>query len=136
MTRKTFIVRPRLQFKYLALSLMVVCLTALAVYYVFWSSLVTSPGMEELNSGEVRALQYAYQTNFIWVVLIIVVAIGFISIFYFHRLIGPIYMIGKTVKTIGTGDLTVTVHSRKKDELKDISVHLQDMIDNIRRAVV
>ena len=45
-------------------------------------------------------------------------------------------MIGKTVKTIGTGDLTVTVHSRKKDELKDISVHLQDMIDNIRRAVV
>ncbi|MGA2090064.1 MAG: methyl-accepting chemotaxis protein [Endomicrobiales bacterium] len=136
MTRKTFIVRPRLQLKYLIFSLLVVCFTALSVYYVFWSTLITSPGMEMLSSGEVRALQFAYQTNFIWVVLIIIVAIGFVSIFYFHRLVGPIFLFGNVVKTLATGDLSVATHSRKKDELKDMSIHLQYMIENMRQAVI
>ena len=126
MARRTIFIRPRLQIKYLISSLLVVCLTALAVYYVFWSSLITSPGLDSLSAGEMRALQYAYQTSFVWVVLIILIAIGFLSIFYFHRLVGPIYVFGKIVKALAAGDLTAAMHTHKNDELKDLATETDD----------
>lgn len=135
MSRTTFIVKPRLQLKYLILSLLVVCLTALAVYYVFWSSLIIAPGMDSLSAGEMRALEHAYRTNFSWVVLLIMVGIAVVSVFYFHRIIGPIHGFNELVKRIAGGDLSATAHARKHDHLKDMSLDLQAMVVGLRTAV-
>ena len=135
MLRKTFILKPRLQLKYLVLSLVVVCLTGLAVYYAFWSSLVSAPGLEQLSAGEWRALQRAYQNSFIWVVVILVFIVGLETIFLFHRLFGPLYVFEKVLKSLSTGDLTASVHSRKNDELKEMAAQIQGMIGNMSSAV-
>lgn len=136
MSRTTFIVNPRLQLKYLILSLLVVAMTGLAVYYVFWSSLVTAPGMDALSAGEMRVLEHAYRTNFIWVVLLIMVGIAVVSVFYFHRIVGPIHGFSELIKRIAAGDLSATAHARKHDHLKDMSLDLQSMVNGLRTAVI
>jgi methyl-accepting chemotaxis protein len=135
MLRTHFIVKPRIQIKYLLISLFVVCLTAVAVYYAFWSALAGSPGLEELSAGDWHALARAYNTSFIWVVLILAIAIPLESIFLFHRLIGPVFVFERTAKAVSNGDLTVSAHIRKADELKELSGDMDTMIMNLRQAV-
>jgi methyl-accepting chemotaxis protein len=133
--RKTFIVRPHLQLKYLAVSIALVLLTGVVVYYVFWSTLVAAPGLEQLSSGEWSALQRAYRVSFTWAVLILAAAAGLESIFMFHRLAGPLYVFQKGLKRMGSGDLTAAIHSRRNDELKDLSAQLQQVITNMSSAI-
>ncbi len=135
MLRTRYIVKPRLQIKYLLIALLVVCVTALAVYYAFWSSLVRAPGLDQLSAGEMKALENAYQTSFVWVVALLALAIGLESIFLFHRLAGPVFVFERAFKAVAGGDLTAKVHYRRRDELKDTARAIQAMIDNIRAAV-
>lgn len=136
MLRTKYIVKPRLQIKYLIVAMLVVFVTAVAVYYAFWSSLVRAPGLDQLSAGEIKALECAYQTSFVWVVAILVLAIGLESIFLFHRLAGPLFVFEHTCKAVAGGDLTTKVHYRRRDELKETAHIIQAMIDNIRAAVV
>ncbi|MBN1824326.1 MAG: methyl-accepting chemotaxis protein [Endomicrobiales bacterium] len=133
--RKTYFVKPGIQIKYLLIVLFVVCLTAAAVYFTFWSTLIKSPGMDQLSAGEFMALQRAYQVNFIWVVLIILFGVGLESVFLFHRIIGPIFVFERTIKSLAEGDFTAGVSLRKKDELKDLADSLQEFIDNVKSNV-
>lgn len=135
MSRTRFIIKPLIQFKYLVIALTVICLTAISVYYSFWSSLIKSAGMECLSSGEWIALQRAYNTSFIWIILIVTLAVGLISTFFFHKIVGPIYVFENLIKTLSSGDFRVYPHSRKNDELKDLAVELQNMIVNISQTV-
>jgi methyl-accepting chemotaxis protein len=135
MNRKHFIIKPRLQIKYMLISFLVVCVTAMAVYYVFWSSLVRAAGMDQLSGGEMSALHHAYNVSFVWVVVILGAAIGVESIFFFHRLIGPIFVLEHIIKSIAAGNFNVSMHLRKHDELKDTELRMQEMIANIRTAV-
>jgi methyl-accepting chemotaxis protein len=135
MLRKNYIVKPRLQIKFLLIALLVIVVTAIAVYYAFWSSLVRAPGMDQLSSGELRALEHAYQVSFVWVIAILGLAVGLESIFFFHKLVGPIYVFGESLKKLADGELTFTVHSRKRDELKDVAAGFNAMIENMGGAV-
>jgi methyl-accepting chemotaxis protein len=135
MLRTHYIIKPRLQIKYLVIALLVVGLTAAVVYYVFWSALVRAPGIDQLSSGEMRALSGAYNAGFVWVVAILGIGIGLESIFFFHRLIGPIFVIERIIKSLAAGDFNVSMHLRRHDELKDMVPHVQEMITNIRTAV-
>ena len=134
--RKHYIIRPMLQIKYLLTVVGVIAFTAMATYFAFWSSLMHSAGLEQLSAGDMMALERAYQINFIWVVLIIVASFGIMSVIVFHRLVGPIYVIQKALKHIAEGDLSQDISLRKKDELKDTAGELQNMIENIRDAVL
>jgi methyl-accepting chemotaxis protein len=135
MQRKHFIIKPRIQVKYMAISFFVVCLTALTVYYAFWSALERAPGMDQLSGGELSALYHAYNVSFIWVVVILGAAIALLSVFFFHRLIGPIFVIERLIKAMAQGDFSASMHLRKHDELKDMARHMQEMISNLRAAV-
>ncbi|MHB9155043.1 MAG: HAMP domain-containing protein [Endomicrobiales bacterium] len=135
MLRKTYIVNPRLQFKYLVIALIVVCVTGIAMYYTFWSSLIRSAGLEQLSSGEWRALERGYQTSFLWVILLLAAAVALESIFLFHRIIGPIFVFNRALKKLSGGDLNAAVHFRRRDELKDMAATITALITNLRASV-
>lgn len=135
MLRTTYIIKPRLQIKYLIIALIVVCVTAISVYYAFWSALITAPGMDELSSADWHVLQRGYQTSFIWVVVILILAIGIESIFLFHKLAGPLFVLERRVKGMAEGDFAAAVHLRRRDELKDVATSLQGMNDAVTAAV-
>ncbi len=130
-----YIIKPRLQWKYFFISLFVVIVTAIIVYYIFWLALVTSPGLENLSAGDWRALARAYNSGFIWVVIALALSAGIASIFLFHRLLGPIFVFERAIRMLMVGDLRANVHSRKRDELKGMAVDMQTMINNLRQAV-
>jgi methyl-accepting chemotaxis protein len=106
------------------------------MYFAFWSSLMHSEGLERLSAGDMMALERAYQLNFIWLVLILIAAFGILSIIIFHRLVGPIYVFEKAIKSLAEGDLTSNVSLRRNDELKETAAELQNMIENIRDNVL
>ena len=136
MLRTNYIVSPKLQLKYLAAVIAIIILTAVSMYFVFWSSLIHSPGLDRLSAGDVTALEHYYQLNFVWVILILIAAFGLLSVFVFHRIVGPLFVFDRAVKNLSSGDLTSDVSLRKNDELKESAAELQNMIDNIRDAVL
>ncbi len=137
MFRRThYIIKPQLQWKYFFISLFVVIVTAVVVYYIFWLALATSSGLENLSAGDWKALARAYNSGFVWVVISLSLAAGIASIFLFHRLLGPILVFERAVRLIKLGDLRVSVHTRKRDELKGLAADMQLMVNNLRQNVV
>jgi len=134
--RTHYILKPQLQWKYFFISLFVVVVTAVIVYYIFWLALATSPGLETLSSGDWKALSRAYNSGFLWVVLVLAFSAGILSIFLFHRLIGPITVFENALERLKAGDFRISVHARKKDELRGMAEKMQTMIDNMRRAAI
>ncbi|MFH1368352.1 MAG: hypothetical protein ABII64_04410 [Elusimicrobiota bacterium] len=133
--RTQFIVKPKIQFKYLLITIFAVIFTAMAVYFVLWSSIVNSAGLEQFTAGEWKALAHAYQTSFVWVIIILVLGFGIESIILFHRLIGPVYKIEGILKMLAQGDLSLKFKLRKHDELQDLAAGVQNVISNFRGAV-
>jgi len=133
--RTHYIIKPQLQWKYFFISLFLVIITAVVVYYIFWLALATSPGLENLSSGDWKALARAYNSGFVWVVISLSIAAGIASIFLFHRLLGPITVFEKAVKLLKNGDFRVSVHTRKRDELKGLAADMQLMITNMRQKI-
>jgi|AGTN01.3.fsa_nt_gi HAMP domain. len=136
MLRRVYLVKPRLQIKYLIIALVVVVVTSIAMYYVFWSSLVRAPGIDQMSGGELHALERAYQTAFVWLVALLAAAVAIESIFLFHKLIGPIFIFERALRKLADGDLSAQVHVRKNDELKEMAADIQRLIDNTRNAAL
>ncbi|MDR2191946.1 MAG: hypothetical protein LBO62_03600 [Endomicrobium sp.] len=134
--RKKYFVKPKTQWKYLITIGLVMALLTLLCYYVFWNSLLTTPGMEQLSAGAIKYFKRAYMSGFFWMIFIFASFILMNSVFYFHRIIGPIYFFELIMKKLMEGDFSVKIHWRKKDETKELAFLIGTMIDNTRAAVL
>ena len=93
--RRQYIVKPKLQIKYLLILAAIIVISSILIYYMFLDSLLNSPGMDQLSAGAVKNFVRSYTSGFFWVTLIFMAVILIESIFYFHRLIGPIFFFEK-----------------------------------------
>ena len=117
--RKHYLVKPKLQLKYLVLLALIMLISAILIYYSFLNSLLSSPGMDQLSAGAVKNFVRSYNSGFFWAMLIFAIIVLFESIFYFHRLIGPIFFFEKVMKQLAEGNFSMIVHHRKKiDSIK------------------
>jgi HAMP domain-containing protein len=133
--RKHFIVKPKIQIKYLFITVLAVVVTGLAVYFAMWSSLVNSAGLEQFTAGEWKALERAYQMSFLWVLIILVIGFGLESLVIFHRIIGPVFKFESIFRMLAAGDLSLVFSLRKHDELHDMEQEVQKMIVNFKNTV-
>ncbi len=133
--RKQFIVKPRIQLKYLFITVLAIVATGLAVYFALWSSLVNSAGLEQFTAGEWKALERAYQTSFLWVIAILMIGFALESIVIFHRVIGPVFKFENIFRTLAKGDLSVVFKLRKHDELHEMEEEVQGLISSYKNAV-
>jgi methyl-accepting chemotaxis protein len=134
--RKKYFVKPKTQWKYLAIIGVIMVFFALLCYYVFYNSLLNTPGMEQLSSGAIKYFKRAYTGGFFWTIFIFASFILINSVFYFHRIIGPLYFFELVMKKLSEGDFSVKMHWRKKDETKELAFFIGTMIDNTRAAVL
>ena len=135
MKRWHFIIKPEVQLKYVFLTIIFVLVTAVLMYLAMFSALKLGSGMENLTSGEWRALMGLLHQRFVWVVVILFVSIGLISILLFHRLIGPIYVFEKIIRMLRDGDLNIQFKLRHGDELKDLAEEIQELVNYLRSGV-
>jgi nitrogen fixation/metabolism regulation signal transduction histidine kinase len=76
------------------------------------------------------------QADLIWSLvgglLLMVFAIGVLSIYFTHKVVGPIYKMKRLLKQVGEGSLRVDARLRKGDELQDFFQAFQDMVASLR----
>lgn len=135
MLRKTFFVKPRLQIKYLLLTLGTVLITAICVYFAMDQGVSQLESSSKITMNEIVSMRSTLRVSFLWILSILLLVLGIESIFIFHRLLGPAYALEKIMRLVGKGDLKVIPRLRKDDDLKDLAEVFDEMISNLRRKV-
>jgi len=133
--RRQYLVKPKLQLKYLSIIAFVVVVSAIMIYYSFLDSLLSSPGMDQLSAGSVKNFVRSYTSGFFWVTVIFTIIVLIESVFYFHRLIGPLFFFEKVMQKLAEGKFYVNVHHRKKDETIELATNINKTIKSVRNAV-
>ncbi|MCL2144596.1 MAG: methyl-accepting chemotaxis protein [Endomicrobia bacterium] len=136
MLRKKYIVKPNVQWKYLIILAAVMMICAILCYYAFLTSLQNAPGMDQLSAGTVKNFKRAYTSGFFWIIFVFVVFVLIQSIFYFHRIIGPLFFFEKVMKKLSEGNFAIRMHWRKKDETKDLANLIGQVIHNTKASVL
>jgi len=135
MLRKKFLIKPKLQFKYMIITALVVLLSAVVVYFVLHQVMRSSGGMEQLTDGEWRSLTLALNRGLVWIVAFIALVLAVESVFFFHRMVGPLYVFEKVLRAIKEGDLTQRVHLRQGDEFKEIAGEYNQMSERLDEKI-
>lgn len=125
--RKSFFVKPKVLFKYVAYALVAVAVTSACVLLVMNLTIGSSEALENINAAEIAKLQAAMMIEFRWIVVILLVVIGIQSIMMFHRIIGPIYAFEKVIKDLAHGRLIRNFHLRNRDEFKELANLVDEM---------
>ena len=133
--RRQYLVKPKLQIKYLLILAAIIVVSSILIYYMFLDSLLTSPGMVKLSAGAVKNFIRSYTSGFFWAILGFMALVLIESIFYFHRLIGPIYFFEKVMTKLKDGDFSISIHHRQKDETIELATSMNEAVTNVRNAV-
>lgn len=133
--RKTYIVKPSLQIKYLITTLAMVFITGVIVYFNLWYGIKSDPKLWHLTAETWQLIEAAYRFNFIIIVIGLLVAFGLTNLFLFHRIAGPLFSIERTIKKLSDGELSANIQIRRKDEIQDFAGEIQSMIENLRKIV-
>lgn len=136
MLRKKYFVKPRTQWKYLIILAVVMLVFGVLCYFAFWNSLTSTPGMDQLSAGTVKYFKRTYTGGFFWIIFVFTVFILVQSIFYFHRIIGPLYFFENVMKKLSEGNFSIKMHWRKKDETKELAHMIAKVIENTRSSVL
>ena len=67
--------------------------------------------------------------------LFIVVGIILISLFYSHRIAGPVYRLTEFTKKISAGDLSSAVSLRQNDTVKPLSREMNNLVDTYKSSL-
>ena len=122
--RKQYLIEKRFQMRYTAIILCVMFLTSfIAVYTTYFTSL-TILGEKLANVYPQGRLIPILNTVNLTIIMRMLFVIPFLvvgSILISHRIAGPVYRIRRHLETVGDGDLSVEVHLRKGDELKNLA---------------
>lgn len=130
--RKKFLINKRFQFKYTAMLvgilILMIILVEWDIYYAIKTILQKVFFMEELRH-DLTAFHFLVAVKF----LVFMVFVAFMSIYFSHRIAGPVYRLEKNLMNmISEGDLTKQFCLRENDELKELAGALNTMTSNLR----
>lgn len=134
--RRKYLVKPGIQIRYLIILGIIMAVMAALVFVVFFNSLVNSPGMDQLSAGTIANFKRTYMTGFFWVSVAFILFVLIQSLFYFHRIIGPLHYFEKIMKALAEGDFTMHIHFRQKDETKELAALTNAFVDNTKNSVL
>lgn len=68
--------------------------------------------------------------------ILIIVGLGVITLFYSHRIAGPLFRLGKESRQIAMGDLTVHVKLRQKDAIHPLADSLNEVVEAYKKRII
>jgi len=134
--RKKILINKKFQFKYAA---MIVGTLFVMVVLVEWDIFYTMKTIlpKVFFMEEIRQDLTAFHLLLAVKSLVFMVLVAFISVYFSHRIAGPIYRLEKDLLTmINEGDLTKQFRLREKDELKELAEALNTMTANLRTKLL
>ncbi len=66
---------------------------------------------------------------------IIAVAIAVISLFFSHKIAGPLYHIEKNLEILGSGDLTIDTKLRSKDQIAELANEINGLTKSLNHRI-
>lgn len=133
--RKHFFAKPKIQLKYIFITLILVLITSVFSIYVMNERIIHSTFAENLSDAEVVALAKEVRTGVLYVLGIVLVMAFIQATIFFHRLVGPVVAVEKTLDIMREGYFGGSMVLRKRDELKDLAEKLEDMGIKISQEV-
>jgi hypothetical protein len=134
---RKYLINPKVQIAYsFAAAWMILVtmgVTAMVVYYTF-SSILFDPAYQ---MAEHKALEVAHSAIFkrlLWIGFILVASGVTLTIYFLHRLVGPIYRLEQVLKAASHGALPPSINLRKHDEFHDLAKALLNMLNTIGRT--
>ena len=144
-SRKKYFIDPSLQLGYLAVVLIGMVLAAGVVYFSIWSVFLEKIGQLESQSGvvplfkEMLAAVFSKTNKLLCCELPILFGLMlFLSLFFSHRIMGPLYRIEQDLKRlVGEGDLLDKIKLRKYDHPRIIAFtkNLNRSISVLRKKI-
>lgn len=134
--RKKILINKKFQFKYAAMIVATLfVMVALVEWDIFYTMKTILPKVFFME--EIRQDLTAFHLLLAMKSLVFMVLVAFISVYFSHRIAGPIYRLEKDlIYMINEGDLTKQFRLREKDELKELAEALNTMTANLRTKLL
>jgi methyl-accepting chemotaxis protein len=129
--RKKFLVKPRIQLKYLFWTLGVVVISFTAGYFLVESTVSSAVLNRSMGMAEWIVLRRQLRIGFGAILALVLILTGLENYFFFHSLIGPIYAFEKTLKRLAQGEWGLTTRTRQTDEFKELIDTFEEMKNNM-----
>ena len=125
--RKKLLVKPSLQLKHLALTLVVVTVSFVACYILFEMQVAAAISNGILDQSTWPVLKSSLRVGFSCTLLLLLCGIGIENYFFFHTIAGPIYALEKGIKRLAHGDFGDVTRIRDTDQLGDVISAFEEM---------
>jgi len=135
MRRINFFAKPKIQVKYVLITLILVLATGILSLYVMQTRIFHSEFAENLSRGEVQALIAEVRVGIYWVIAIVLIMSLIQAVLFFHRLIGPVIALERILDRMIEGNFGGSVKLRKHDELKDLAEKIEELGERISEEV-
>lgn len=129
--RKKFLIKPSLQLKHLALTLVVISVSFVACYLLFESQVAHAVSNGALDQASWMLLREKLRIGFSFTLLLLLAGIGIENYFFFHTIAGPIYALEKGLKRLAAGDFGDVTRIRESDQLGELIAAFEDMKKHI-----
>jgi len=131
---RKYLINPKVQITYsIAAAWMIVVtmgVTAMVVYYTIASNLFNPSN----HMAGHKALEIAHSEIFrrlLWIGFLLVAGGVTLTIYFLHRLVGPIYRFEQVLKAASSGAIPPSINLRKHDEFHDLANALLTMLNTI-----
>ena len=134
--RKTYIVtdqQRRVTILILIYNVVAVVVTGLLIFLPSFIALSSGDSMDQaIAAREILVLHKRF-----WpAILIVIVLVGIHSIYFFHRLFGPLYRFKAVLREVAQGDLSFNFDIRKNDFFSEEKDVINNMITSLRKFVI
>ncbi len=133
--RRTFIIKPEIQIKYLIITIILIALTGIAVFFYVNLTIASSTKLENLTLSDIAMIKDLIFKSMVSVLSIITLIVIIEGILFLHKLTGPLFVIEKMMKMISEGDLTLQLKLRKGDELHSLAEEFQNMVNSLNKNI-
>jgi hypothetical protein len=132
--RRKYLINPKVQIAYSMAAAWMILVTmgvsAMVVYYTI-SSILFDPTNQLAGH---KALELAHSEIFkrlLWVGFLLVAGGVTLTIYFLHRLVGPVYRFEQVLRSATSGAIPPDIKLRKHDEFQDLANALIEMLNTI-----
>ena len=135
-TRRKIMIKPayqmRLALTFFASITVYSAILGVVIFYPLYQemNMASTPEEQALISSVVLYLHKSFWPGFILVALLAALQ----SIFSSHRLVGPMYRFEKMVQELISGNYSLRIKIRKRDQFKEMEGHLNRLAGNLEAA--
>ena len=135
--RLKYIMRNKLQLKFLALILLSILIPLFIVggclYYVMFQIMAEQLGIPESIAANLIPVLNKINLLLLLALPLVLILIFFVAIFLTHRLVGPLDRLERDLVKIASGDYSVRLTLRKDDDLKPMSEIINKIVNKLEK---